>query len=118
MMLKAFVQAYSMQFIFSSFPIDAQRRITRLLLGLTADGENELFAMLDSSIILKKPYQLVVLIEVMQNHGNISQIKEIARDLLTHLTKEQITLTFALDTNLAQTVLQLDQDLQSLNDQE
>ena len=118
MMLKAFVQAYSMQFIFSSFPLDAQTRITRLLLGLTSDGENELFAMLESSIILKKPYQLIVLIEAMKNHGNISQMKEIARDLLTHLTKDQITLAFALDTNLSQTVVQVDQELQSLNGEE
>ena len=36
--MKIIVQSYSMQFIFSSYPLEAQRRIVRLLLGYTQDG--------------------------------------------------------------------------------
>ena len=52
LMLKNFLQALPIQCIFSSYPYDAQRRIVRLMLGLTADGKNELFAMFDASVTL------------------------------------------------------------------
>lgn len=42
-LLKTFVQTYSMQFIFSSYSLDDQRRITRLLLGLLTDGDQQLY---------------------------------------------------------------------------
>ena len=42
-LLKTFVQTYSMQFIFSSYSLDYQRRITRLLLGLLTDGDQQLY---------------------------------------------------------------------------
>ena len=38
MMLKNFLSTFSVQFIFSSYPYESQRRITRLLLGLFAEG--------------------------------------------------------------------------------
>ena len=86
-MLRNFVQAFSIWCIFCNYPYDAQRRITRLLLGLTADGKNELFALFDSNVTLKSPYQLVVLSEVLENGENISQTKEIIKDMLETLNK-------------------------------
>lgn len=37
LLLKPFLQAASMQFLFDSYPYESQRRITRLLLGLLPD---------------------------------------------------------------------------------
>jgi len=114
MMLKAFVQTYQMQFIFCSLPYESQKRITRLLLGLTADGEDEIFAMLDSNIILKRPYMLVVLALVLESRGKISQINDISRDLLTHLTSDQIVLASFIDPHFPELVIEVDQELQTL----
>ncbi len=56
LLLKTFLQAYRMQFIFSSYPYFMQRRIVRLLLGLSPDGEFSFWSAYDLSVILKRPY--------------------------------------------------------------
>ena len=56
LLLKTFLQAYSMQLLFCSYPYQAQRRIVRLLLGLSPDGEHEFWVSFDQSITLKRPY--------------------------------------------------------------
>ena len=45
-----------MQFIFSSYPYYMQRRIVRLLLGLSPDGEYSFWSVFDLNVILKRPY--------------------------------------------------------------
>ena len=65
--MKIIVQSYPMQFIFSSYPIEAQRSITRLLLGYTDDGASELFPMFDNKITLARPYNVFVLHEIVEN---------------------------------------------------
>ena len=78
--MKIIVQSYSMQFIFSSYPLDVQRRIVRLLLGYTHDGTTEIFPMFDDKFTLAKPYHLFVLHEIFENL-NHSQIKDITQKL-------------------------------------
>lgn len=65
--MKPMVQSYPMQFIFSSYSLEAQRRITRLLLGYTDDGEKEIFPMFDNKIMLARPYNVFVLHEIVEN---------------------------------------------------
>ena len=114
LLLKAFVQAYQNQFIFSSYSYEVQRVITRLLLGLTSTGEYELFGMFDQSVTLKRPYQLLVLFEALENSGKISQIRDIAKDLLTHLTAEQLVLVSFIDRNIIHSVITTDEMLSEL----
>ena len=78
--MKIIVQSYSMQFIFSSYPLEAQRRIVRLLLGYTPDGTAEIFPMFDDKFTLAKPYHLFVLHEITEN-VNHSQMKDITQKL-------------------------------------
>jgi len=86
-----------MQFLFCSYPYEMQRSITRLLLGLDPSGEFEFWNVFEQSITLKRPYQLFVLLEMLENSGRISQARDIAKDLLTHLTKEQLVLVSYVD---------------------
>lgn len=88
LLLKTFLQSYSMQLIFCSYPYQSQRRIVRLLLGLTQDGEHQCWVAFDQTILLKRPFQLIVLMEMLQNSGRISQARDISKELLTHLTAE------------------------------
>jgi len=88
LLLKTFVQSYQMQFLFSSYPYGIQRKITRLLLGLIPDGLHECWPVFDQSITLKRPYQIFVLLEMLENFGRISQARDIAYALLTHLTAQ------------------------------
>jgi len=86
LMLKNFLQTFQIHCIFSSYPYDAQRRIVRLLLGLTSDGRNELFALFDSSMTLKSPFKLLVLSEILENGERISQLGEIVQNMIETLT--------------------------------
>ena len=89
-----------MQFIFSSYPYYMQRRIVRLLLGLSPDGEYSFWSVFDLNVILKRPYQLIILTELLENSGRISQARDISRELLTHLTPQQLVLVAYIDRHM------------------
>ena len=108
LMLKNFLQAHSIQCIFSSYPYDAQRRIARLLIGLTSDGQNELFALFDAPVTLKSPYQLLVLSEVLENGDKISQVWEIVKDMLATLTEAQMLILPYHDKNIVHTIVNIE----------
>lgn len=70
------------------------------MLGLSPDGEHSLTASFEKSITLKRPYQLIVLIEMLENCSRISQASDIAKELLTSLTSEQLVLVSQIDSDL------------------
>ena len=43
-----------------------------MLLGLSPDGMESMFAVFEQSITLKRPYQLIVLIELLENSSMIA----------------------------------------------
>ena len=47
-----------------------------------------------------------MLLEALENSGNIAQIHKIAKEMLTHLTSEQLALARFIDPNFAQLVKQ------------
>lgn len=80
LLMKIIVQSYQMQFIFSSYSLPAQRRIVRLLLGFTQDGDEEIFTMFDDKVTLARPYHFFVLHEIIENSTH-SMIKDITQKL-------------------------------------
>ena len=57
-------------------------------------------------MLLKRPYQTLVLLEALENSGNIAQSHKMAKEMLTHLTSEQLVLARFIDENFAQLVKQ------------
>ena len=118
--MKIMVQSYNMQFIFSSYPLDAQKRIVRLLLGFTheIDAENgEIFPMFDEKFTLSRPYHLFVLHEIIENQYH-SQIKDIMQKLNQGLSSEQLLLASLLDKTFLPKVVQLDEQLQQMDSED
>ena len=95
----------------------------RLLLGLSPDGEYSFWSVFDLNVILKRPYQLIILTELLENSGRISQARDISKELLTHLTPQQLVLVAYIDRHMIQQVVTTDEMLDQLkqdaeNDQE
>ena len=130
-MLKPFVQSAAMQMLFCSYPYEAQRRITRLLLGLLPEvqpsdfddyGEHEDFdadqqdiarkvekrqlwtVFEPDHITLRRPYLVFVFIEMMQYRWRGLQAIETAKELLMHLTPAELQLAFCIDRQLIEYV--------------
>ena len=91
MMLKNFLSTFSVQFIFSSYPYEAQRRITRLLLGLSAEGDKTMKTsdVFEPNITLQRPFQPYVLIETLENGVKITQLSKVCQELLENMSSEQ-----------------------------
>ena len=91
MMLKNFLSTYSVQFTFSSYPYESQRRIVRLLLGLSEDGDSSLATseIFEPNITLQRPFQVFALIEALENGSKISQLKKVCQELVANMSSEQ-----------------------------
>lgn len=112
--MKIIVQSYPMQFIFRSYPLDAQRRIVRLLLGYNHDGESEIFPMFDDKFVLAAPYHLFVLHEIMENYSH-SQMVDILQKLNQNLSSEHLLLASLLDKTFLSKVIELANELEQLD---
>lgn len=102
LLLKTFLQSFQMQFVFSSYSYERQRRIVRMLLGISPDGADNLFSVFEPGVTLKAPYQLLTLIELLVNSAIIMQAENVAKDLLTTLTPEKIVLATHIDGSLSE----------------
>jgi len=112
--MKIIVQSYPMQFIFRSYPLEAQRRIVRLLLGYDHDGNNELFPMFDDKVVLAAPYHLFVLHEILKikRHANI---EDILQKLNQNLSSEHLLLASLLDKTFLPMVIELAKEVEELD---
>ena len=79
-----------------------------MLLGFTADGEVQLLSKLDNNILLKKPYMLIVLTQILEKRGEISGVKDLSRELVSRLISEPIKIVSYIDPDFVDSVLAVD----------
>lgn len=104
-MLKTFLQSFQMQYIFCSYPMDIQKRIVRMLLGLSPDGKEAILPIFEHSVTLKRPYQAVSALILLESRDLIQKATMMATELLTSMTTLQIVLLPYLDRDLIMSVV-------------
>jgi len=78
-----------MQFIFSSFDYTRQRRIIRILLGLSQDGtECVAHAFEEGNLIMTRPYFIYTLLEFLDNGKFIRSAENMGKQILSTATSE------------------------------
>ena len=94
-----------MQFVFASFEIERQKRIVRLMLGLSPEGHEVYAPIIDTKVCLMTPYLLISLLEVLHNVTKISQAKTLLVEMVTHLRDYELVLVGFLDKPFVSEVL-------------
>ena len=75
-----------MQFVFSNLVYEKQKRITRLLLGLSPDGSECVSSVFpEANLTMKKPFLVYTLLEFLVNGKKIQGAEGVAKELLTTL---------------------------------
>lgn len=106
LMLKTFLQSFQMQFIFQSFHYERQRRIIRLLLGLSPDGAESVSSVFgEANLIMKKPFLMYTLLEFLENGKIIQGAEGIAKELLTTLKSQDLVMIAYIDRELVESVV-------------
>ena len=104
-----------MQFIFQSFQYERQRRIIRLLLGLSPGGEESLSSVYsEANLIMKRPFLLLTLLEFLENGKIIQGAENIAKELLTTLKSQDLVMIAYIDRDLVQSVVTTEEWLERL----
>lgn len=115
LMLKTFLQSFQMQFIFQSFQYERQRRIIRLLLGLSPGGEESVSSVFgEANLIMKKPFLIFTLLEFLENGKRIQGAENIAKELLTTLKSQDLVMIAYIDRDLVESVVTTEDWLERL----
>ena len=115
LMLKTFLQSFQIQFVFSNLAYEKQKRIVRLLLGLSPDGtECVSYPFADGNLTMKKPFLVFTLLEFLMNAKKIQGAESIAKELLTTLQSQDLQLIAYIDRDLVESVVTTEEWLDRL----
>ena len=100
LLLKTFLQSFQMQVIFTSFPLETQKRIMRLIMGLSPDGKEYIKPIFEPNITLKKPYCTIALMILLESAEKVQSPLKVAQQLLTSMTTMQLSTVAFMDRGL------------------